>query len=99
MGVHYRFDSTEGMRLGETIAVRILHQVLRMPSFSQGCLHVFVLFCGRLLTPWFARSNTYYIYAGCTSIVFGFQCQPLIPPTGCSCVFSRDTKQNGQGVA
>lgn len=27
MGVHYRFDSTEGMILGETVAVRLLHQV------------------------------------------------------------------------
>lgn len=27
MGVHYRFDSMEGLILGETIAVRILQQV------------------------------------------------------------------------
>lgn len=27
MGVHYRFDSTEGLILGETVAVRMLHQV------------------------------------------------------------------------
>ena len=27
LGVHYRCDSIEGMTLGETIAVRILHQV------------------------------------------------------------------------
>ena len=29
MGVHYRFDSTEGIILGETFAVRVLHQVRR----------------------------------------------------------------------
>lgn len=27
MGVHYRYDSTEGIILGETYAVRLLHQV------------------------------------------------------------------------
>ncbi|CAM9303474.1 unnamed protein product [Sphacelaria rigidula] len=31
LGVHYRFDSTEGMLLGETVAVRILHAV-SLPS-------------------------------------------------------------------
>lgn len=28
MGVHYRLDSSEGMILGETFAVRMLHQVI-----------------------------------------------------------------------
>lgn len=28
MGVHYRFDSTEGLILGETAAIRMLHQVM-----------------------------------------------------------------------
>ena len=27
LGIHYRFDGQEGMILGETIAVRLLHQV------------------------------------------------------------------------
>lgn len=27
MGSHYRMDGTEGMILGETVAVRLLHQV------------------------------------------------------------------------
>ena len=27
LGVHYRIDSTEGLTLGETAAIRLLHQV------------------------------------------------------------------------
>ncbi|CAN0511904.1 unnamed protein product, partial [Laminaria digitata] len=29
LGVHYRFDGQEGLTLGETVAVRLLHQVNR----------------------------------------------------------------------
>ena len=33
LGIHYRFDGQEGLTLGETIAVRLLHQVNRdMPT-------------------------------------------------------------------
>lgn len=35
MGVHYRFDNTEGIILGETFAVRMIHVVSRvMPDLQ-----------------------------------------------------------------
>lgn len=44
MGVHYRLDSTEGLVLGETIAVRILHQVSDIYLFRRDSLRFSALF-------------------------------------------------------
>lgn len=36
MGSHYRMDGTEGMILGETVAVQLLHQVTSTQGYHSG---------------------------------------------------------------
>ncbi|CAN0012995.1 unnamed protein product [Ectocarpus sp. 4 AP-2014] len=47
MGVHYRFDSIEGLLLGETVAVRMLQQELM--SYPEAFPYEFRLFDGEVL--------------------------------------------------
>eukprot|EP00903_Cladosiphon_okamuranus_P011260 g10618.t1 len=47
MGVHYRFDSTEGLILGETVAVRMLHQELM--SYPEASPYHFRLLTGEVI--------------------------------------------------
>eukprot|EP00752_Nemacystus_decipiens_P010080 g8982.t1 len=47
MGVHYRFDSTEGLILGETVAVRMLHQELM--AYPEASPYRFRLFTGEVI--------------------------------------------------